>query len=99
MPSSTALLFLGASDKNWGPIKLPLDLSPFGAKGCAILAGGDALFATPIDKKGDATLQISIPLDVKLCGLNFYNQYLVLDPKANGLGWVATNAGKATLGR
>ena len=99
VPSSVAILFLGTSDKTWGAIKLPLDLTSFGAKGCSLLTGGDFLIPVPLDKNGDASVQLVVPMDTKLCGAAFFNQFLIVDQKANNLGLVFTNGGKAVLGR
>ena len=39
-----AILHIGASNTRWGPIHLPFDLTPFGAKGCLILVSGEFAF-------------------------------------------------------
>ena len=37
-PTDLPLLTLGTSRKSWGPISLPLDLTPLGLRGCQLLA-------------------------------------------------------------
>ncbi|MEZ5990620.1 MAG: hypothetical protein R3F30_16200 [Planctomycetota bacterium] len=90
--------YTGVSDKNWGPINLPLDLTGFGAKGCAILASGDLALAVQADGSGAASLQLPLPNDSALIGAVLFQQFLVLDAKANGLGITTSNGGKATIG-
>ena len=43
-------------------------------------------------------LQYSLPYDIYALGQSFYNQAFVLDPAANALGFVASNAGHGVFG-
>jgi hypothetical protein len=96
-PSSAALLFLGVSDQSWGSLQLPFDLAPY-ATGCKILASLDLAFTVATDVRGGATLSLPIPNNGTLLGLTFFNQFFAVDPKANALWMVASNAGKGIVG-
>lgn len=96
--NAAALLVLGVSDKMWGAFTLPLDLTPFGAPNCNLLASFDLFGAVAVSASGTATTRFPIPNDATLSGSIFFNQYLVLDAPANALKVVVSNGGKATLG-
>lgn len=96
--NSAALLFLGASNTKWGALNLPFSLAPFGAGGCSIHASGDVIVGAATSAQGTASLPLSVPLDNAFCGLKVYQQYVVVDTKANNLGVVTTQAGEAIYG-
>ncbi|MEZ5988024.1 MAG: hypothetical protein R3F30_02640 [Planctomycetota bacterium] len=98
LPSSAAGLVFGASNTVWGPIKLPLDLTPAGASGCNLLVSFDNLLIAPTDTSGNASVGLPVPNDAKLMGINFFNQFFVVDPKANGLGLAFSNGGNGVIG-
>lgn len=95
-PSGFAVGILGALEVVGG-LTLPADLSVVGMPGCAlytsirrqeglVISGGEALWTT------------RVPGDVDLLGYTFFQQALVLDPPANALGWIASNAAEGMLG-
>jgi len=96
--SSAAIVVTGASRTTWGPIGLPLDLSPFGAAGCSLLASMDLMLAIATDAQGNGSLVVPVPNDQRLLGVVFHNQWLVVDTPANALGLSFSNGGTATLG-
>jgi PKD repeat protein len=97
LPQSMAVMMMGFSNTNsvFGP--LPVDLTAYGAPGCFGRMSPDAtqfLFGAA----NAAMWQLVIPLDPNLAGLQFYNQALVLDPPANGLGAVTSDAACMLIG-
>ena len=97
-PNATALFAFGVSDTNWGALNLPFDLSLLNAPGCSIYASAEFLFFQTTTPMGTQEFKLTIPNDPTLSGFNFYNQYVVDDPSANGFGAAFTNGGKATIG-
>ncbi len=90
-PNTVAAMVLGFSNKRFGFLTLPIDLSPLGAKGCFLYTSPDqiALFATgPL---GIARQKITVPLLKSLVGLRYYHQAFVFSSKANKFGFVFTN--------
>jgi major intracellular serine protease len=85
------LLSLSLSNSKWNGIPLPLDLTPFGASGCKLLAGLDIIFVGTANKTGSGSFSFPIPLDKTLIQLNTYFQSLVIDPGANNLGLAFSN--------
>ena len=96
--SAPVLFSFGGSRTVWGPFRLPLDLAPFGARGCNILCSIDASVRTNSSSTGAAATTVRVPNIPALVGGVFYNQGLVFD-SANSLGIVVTNAGQGTVGR
>jgi hypothetical protein len=93
-----AIVTHGRSRELWGPHRLPFDLAPFGAPGCAILT--DTFLWTPmaIGGNGQGEIVYPVPADPQLTGLEFYNQALILDAGANPLGIAVSSAGRALIG-
>ena len=98
IPSTAAVLFTGVSDKAWGAVPLPFDLAPLGAKGCLLLTSTEILQIWPVDAQGEIDAVLDVPSDKAFLGFSYFHQWFVLDPKANGLGFVSTNAVKAQVG-
>ena len=91
-------LEFGLSSTNWNGIALPLDLGLFGAPGNAILcAWSDVLIVLP-NPGGGSGLSIPIPAGPQLGGATGYLQAVLLDPPANQLGLVTTNALQIVVG-
>ena len=83
-----ALLTLGGSNTQWGPIKLPLDLTPFGAPGC-IVHNDWALVVPGVTmaiSSGFIGMKLPTPPDSRLIGMTTHSQYVFLDAGANALG-------------
>lgn len=97
-PSSFALLLFGISDTSWNGLPLPFDLRLIGAPGCSLLASGEDMQVVPTDAAGAGSFTYLIPNNIYLLRGRFYNQYLVRDPAANGLGFVVSNGGAGVIG-
>ncbi|MCA8951748.1 MAG: hypothetical protein KDE27_19725, partial [Planctomycetes bacterium] len=78
------------------PFTLPFSLGPQGAPGCDVLVSSNAVLG--IAGTGSVTTPIAIPFVPSLVGLSFHNQGAVLDPGANALGLVLSNATTAIIG-
>ena len=90
-PNTVAAMVLGFSNKRFGFLTLPIDLSPLGAKGCFLYTSPDqiSLFATgPL---GIARQKIQVPLLKSLVGIRYFHQAFVFSSKANKFGFVFTN--------
>ena len=92
------LLFFGVSKTKWGVLRLPFDLRPFGAANCSLLASGEVSLPTVTNAIGLASATFPVPLVKNLCNLQFFYQYIVIDPGANSLGLIMSNGGNARLG-
>lgn len=97
-PSSAAALLLGLSDATWNGLSLPFDLGLLGAPGCPLLASGESIQIVPTSAAGTASFTYDIPNNIYILGARVYNQYLVVDPLANNLGLVVSNAAVGVLG-
>jgi hypothetical protein len=97
-PTTVAVLFTGFSNSTWNGIPLPFDLGQLGAPGCSLLAPGAVLQVANTDANGAGSTQVPVPNDASLCGAHAYQQWVILDPTANGLGFVTSNGGDARLG-
>lgn len=89
-PARNAILVIGTSDKNWGPLPLPLDLQIIGAGGCQLLTDPwmQLWGVTTGGGAGGGAVVIPTPLPpvTFYVGLSAYSQFLVLDPGApNGV--------------
>lgn len=98
-PNTVAALLHGRSILTWGSAALPLDLGPLGALGCSLHVEPFVMVPTMVDGGGQGRVDFTIPNDPALTGTLFFNQFAVLDPLANGLGLVMTNAGFGLVGR
>ncbi len=92
-----AILVLGPSKRNWGPLPLPFDLGPLGMKGCSLYTGAYQAFFLP-NRGGRALWSQAVPGTPGLVGGKFYSQGLVFDPGANLLGLTTTNGGEIQVG-
>ena len=97
-PNATGLLLIGASDKTWNSVQLPLDLGPFGATNCLLLASGEIPIGITTSAQGAFTNMFSVPNNPSLFNLVFYNQYVISD-SANTFGLVFSNAGRGKIGK
>jgi len=78
------------------PIPLPFDLKLFNSPGCFLRASAEMTAVSVTSSTGNARVTLPIPNNTSLAGVNFYNQFLVVDTKH--LAIVASNGGKATIG-
>lgn len=97
LPFDIGVLLIGLSDtvSTLGP--LPYDMTLFGAPGCFLRVSLDAQFAL-VGTGGSATVQMPIPGMPALLCLHLYTQGASLDPAANAMGWVMSNAMEVTIG-
>jgi hypothetical protein len=75
-----------------------LDLTPFGATDCTLLASAETVRFSPPNAAGSATQSLAIPNDGSLAGAQFCDQWWVLDPVGNPAGIVLSNAGRGIIG-
>lgn len=91
-PLSPALLLLGADDRNWSGVPLPLDLEVIGMPGCGLFTSIDLAAAMiPLGQTAHAVLPI--PLDRGLLGQELLAQVL-----AAGSENATSNAGRLRFG-
>jgi hypothetical protein len=95
--SSPAILITGVSKTKWGAFNLPLDLTPLGAPGCSLLCSVELTLGLATDPAGAAKVPFSIPNTPGLVGLQWFNQFAVLDT-VNVLKLVFSNGGEAIVG-
>jgi hypothetical protein len=92
-PVSPAVLILSTSNAS----PLPADLTGAGAPGCFLYVRPDFLLGLgAINGKG--TVKLPIPNSPSLLCARFYNQFLVVDPKANKLKLTSSNYGRGLIG-
>ncbi|MEM7204774.1 MAG: S8 family serine peptidase [Planctomycetota bacterium] len=98
LPGSAAVLAHGVSNVTWAGVPLPFDMAPAGAPSCFLWC--DSWVAVPllVDAAGTTEFEYSVPTAPSFTGQQFYNQYWVLDPAANALGLVFTDAARALIG-
>lgn len=89
MPSSPAVLFLGASRTIWLGIPLPVPLP--GAPDCPINVAIDLSLSTTTDAFGTGTVSITVPDDVSLIGGHVFTQFACVDLAANPFGLTTSN--------
>ncbi len=92
IPNAALILLTGTSKFSWGPIPLPFDLKPLGSPGCKILLAPDLYSFSSSNSKGSATVAFPLPNDTEFAGASFFQQWLILDPKANAGAMVLTKA-------
>jgi hypothetical protein len=97
-PQSSAAMLLGVSRTQLGTLTLPLDLTSLGAPGCSLYTNDTMIFAVATGN-GSTTWGFTMPYLPAMEGFTFYNQLLVLDPGANALSVVASNAGQGVVRR
>ena len=96
--NAPAMLITGFSDKSWGNISLPYNLWFYGAPKCNLLASIDRIDPTVLSSTGFGSVKFVVPNLTSLISANFYNQWMVVDPKANALGGVFSKGGKGLVG-
>ena len=88
---------MGFTNSTWGPIKLPLDLTK-PAPGCWLFTSLEVLTGTAVTGSGTASIKMAIPNNKNFIGIQFYNQYIVIQPGVNSLGLQFSNGGMAKIG-
>lgn len=99
MPANggAAVMVLGFSTTLWNGQPLPVDLTTLGLTGCAGRVDPFQTFLVP-HANGSAQWSLPIPVVSAFVGDLFYNQALVLDPAANALGAVMSDAAGGRIG-
>lgn len=98
-PNAAATLFVGSSKTSWNGVSLPFDLTPFGARGCAVLASGEVQIGISTNAQGAGAVTLSVPNVPAYVGATLHDQFLVVDPRANQLGISFSNGGTGKVGR
>ena len=99
LPNTGAALALGASKTKFLSLNLPFDLKALGAPGCNLNVSIDAIIPTVVGAQGTGQVKLSIPNDNRFLGIQFHNQYLVLDKAANNFGFTLSNGGTGVIGK
>jgi hypothetical protein len=97
LPQDAGLFTFGWSNTASALGPLPIDLGAVGAPGCSWRVSGDAVWYLQGSNQ-TATWSLTIPNSGAFLGAVFHTQCLVLDPLANALGAVASNAVMAVVG-
>ena len=97
-PSTAAVLTFGASKTKFLALNLPLSMAPFGASGCSLNTSIEGLGTTAVGTQGTANVKILVPNSKTLLGVNFHNQFIVVDPAANSMGLSFSNGGTGVVG-
>ncbi len=92
-PVSPAVLILSTSNAT----PLPADLTGAGAPGCFLYVRPDFLLGLAATN-GKASVKLPIPNSASLLCVRFYNQFLVVDAKANKLKLTTSNYGRGLIG-
>lgn len=97
-PAALPLYVLGLSRTFVNSVPLPVALGPYGAPGCSLFVSGDLLlFVTNYQGTAYATLALPAGLIPNSTPVLFV-QGMVLDPAANALGVVMSNAAEIAVG-
>jgi hypothetical protein len=98
LPSSAAIMVLGFSNtmSTIGP--LPFDLGVINAPGCKLYVSPDVP-VTVVGSNNTAVFTLPVPNNPALQCLKFWNQAVTLDPGANGLGLVVSDAHAGVIGK
>ncbi|MEO0477851.1 MAG: S8 family serine peptidase [Planctomycetota bacterium] len=92
-PTNGAALVLTAfDDPATDPLGFPIELSPFGAPGCALQINAAVTESLPLDLEGRGRIDFELPASSALAGVELFQQVVLLDPLANTLGITATEA-------
>lgn len=96
-PAGATVMLLGFSKTMLGGLPLPVDLGAIGMPGCTLYQSSDLAF--PIaNVRGRAAWAVAICDCPSLSGTEFHNQAIALDPGANALGLIASDASTARIG-
>lgn len=91
------LAALGFSDTTWAGVPLPIDLGTLGATGCSLWISPDAI-GTLTTTATAALFPIQLPNDPAIVGGDLFAQAFPLQPGANALDLLASNAVAAVVG-
>jgi hypothetical protein len=91
-PSMPAALCIGDSSTTWNGLPLPIDLGIINAPTCFLRASALLLVPVTTDQTGQARFTVPVPNDAGLAMSRTFQQWIVVDPPANGLGVVVSDA-------
>ncbi len=96
-------LMVGLSNKKWGNINLPFDLTNLGATGCSLLVENRVTYPSlsmggPVGF-GYSRVKLDIPGHNLFLGINLFLQWMVQAPNANPVSLAFSNGGIAIIGR
>ncbi len=94
-----AVLHFGASNTRWGSIRLPLDLTPYGLKGCSIYCTNELTVRPMPTTPRTMIFTVRLPRLRSLLGVRFFNQFIVLNPHTKPIRWATSNGGAGSIGR
>lgn len=97
-PSFPAALYAGSSTSVFGSYTLPLNLGFIGMTDCFLYTNVLVNIPASVSVSGTATLPVTVPNNAALLGGNVYFQWAIVDPGANLLGVVHSQAGQAHIG-
>lgn len=92
LPIGFAGISIASSRTNFDGIPLPFSLAPVGAPLCTVLTNADQVLGNLTNAQGAFGFTLNVPLDAGLIGGHVFHQGVVLDPTANGFGFVTTRA-------
>ena len=97
-PGSVVLLALGNQETgSWGGMQLPQDLGIVGASGCFLSIDVAASFFNSAAGDGSVTFPFQVPDNPQLLGEWLRFQAATVDPAANALGVVTSQARKVQV--
>lgn len=98
VPGNLVVLALGTQETgSWAGLQLPQDLAVAGASGCYVSIDIAASFYNPAASDGTVTYPFTIPNNPQLLGEWLRFQAASLDPSANALGLVTSQAQKVQV--
>ena len=92
LPANLAFMVFGFSSSS------PTSLASFGMPGCDRHVTVDGAVVL-LGQDQQAKYRLPIPDSPALVGVRFYNQAVVVDPSANALGAVMSDAAEGVIGR
>lgn len=90
---TSVALMMGFSRTMWGNRQLPFDLGAFGATGSWLYQSRNYVFPASTDALGKAAFVLNVPNNPNFVGRDLYFQWLVVDPGANPIGSITSDAG------
>jgi hypothetical protein len=95
-PGAVTALLIGTSDQSFGGITLPAPLP--GAPGCSLLVAPERIDQRAADAVGSARVDLPVPGDPALIGVDIFHQWVVIDAGANALGLAVSEGARTRIG-
>jgi len=93
------VFFYGMSEDSFGALALPFNLRSVGMPGCVLHVAIDLQVLALADGQGRASMQMTIPNEPAILGFRLFSQSLVMEPAANRLGLLMSDAARIVVGR